>query len=666
MHGKRVLSAVLMLCLLSLACNFGREIIPASPTQTATSTHKDMEKILRDMGGAPCEEQPEFTCVTIKVPLDHFDPANTETLDVVFAVHPATDVRYGMFLQAYPGGPGGEGISTAATYFFPEEILAHFDLVFFDQRGIGLSSPLSCPTTYGRDFLKSMNGDDTLGEEGFDTPEEQAALISDTRTFVDDCITEMGVDPSRLQFYGTDQVVEDMDTFRALIGDEKIWLYGVSYGTQVAQMYAAAHPDRLYGLILDGTSDLTLSGEESTFSQEKAMQDVLLATFKACDENADCAADMGTDALTAYRSLEEKLAQAPIPYTYPLPSGGTASASLTFSQLEYTVGYQLYGQGTRTMLLRALAAANHGDMVPMARLYYASATVDPATGAYLGDPTFSDAGYLMVACRDWSFYEGTPEERIAKVIEAGQASNGIEPPLDGFIYFGATCADWPGSPSKTERQAPLTAKGIPVLVLNATLDPATPFHEGKAVFERLDNGYHIYVEGGRHSIFGWGQACPDQYVNDFLVKGKLPAQREIKCEGWGGAILDLYVPSLPEDVSAFSDPMQMMRTVDEDLYLLPEVYYGTETGATIGCNHGGTYTLELGDGTENHIYTNCSPVKGLILNGSGVYDDSTKLFTMEVTVSGAKEGQLTYTLDYSSGRSTLTGEYGGEAIDITE
>ena len=67
---------------------------------------------------------------------------------------------------------------------------------------------------------------------------------------------------------------------------------------------------------------------------------------------------------------------------------------------------------------------------------------------------------------------------------------------------------------------------------NATLDPATPFHEGRTVFENLADGYHIYVDGGTHGIYGRGASCPDQYVNDFLENGQLPSQRETVCD-WG-------------------------------------------------------------------------------------------------------------------------------------
>ena len=148
MRMKRWLLMMSGLGLFIMACTFGGLIPSVSNTGTPTtlpdvtdlpetqvvSQTGDMAATLERLGGQPCPEKPEFTCVTIQVPLDHFDAANQETLDVVFAVFLASGERLGMYVQAFPGGPGGEGISNATTVFYPDEILEHFDLVFFDQR----------------------------------------------------------------------------------------------------------------------------------------------------------------------------------------------------------------------------------------------------------------------------------------------------------------------------------------------------------------------------------------------------------------------------------------------------------------------------------------------------------------------------------------------------
>ena len=66
----------------------------------------------------------------------------------------------GMYVQAFPGGPGGEGISTGGLSWFSDAILEHYDIVYFDQRGIGLSNPLACPNAYAANFMDYLNSSD--------------------------------------------------------------------------------------------------------------------------------------------------------------------------------------------------------------------------------------------------------------------------------------------------------------------------------------------------------------------------------------------------------------------------------------------------------------------------------------------------------------------------
>ena len=676
---KRKVVMLVCLGLFMMACTFGglvpslsnatptsgSEGTTAPATQTVSQTG-DMNETLNRLGGQPCVEKPEFTCVTLEAPLDHFDTANQETIDLVFAVMPASGERLGMFVQAFPGGPGGEGISNATTVFYPDEILEHFDLVFFDQRGIGLSEPLACPNAYAASFLDFLNETDQAGVEGYDTPEEQQAAIDSTRTFVQTCVAEIGVDPARLSFYGTDQVAEDIESFRQTVGDEKFWLYGVSYGTAVAQTYAAAHPEHLAGLVLDGTIDMTLTGEEGALAQEKAFDRVLVAVLEACDEDEACAAEMGGDALSVYDTLAAQISENPVSYELPVPSGGTVSKTFTFNQLEFTTAYQMYSIGGRMLFLRALAAAKDGDMVPLARLLHQQGTLDPATGEYLGDPTFSDTMFYGVNCTDDSYYTGTPEERIAQVIEEGQNSNGTVPRLDGSIYTGLSCAFWPSAPQDAVDREPLVAEGVPTFVLNATLDPATPFEQGKAVFERLDNGYHLYVEGGPHSIFGYGETCPDDYVTDFMVRGELPAEREIRCS-WDPAVISAYEPLLPEDVRAFADPLEIFSAIDSELSLQPEYYYSYLTEEeTFACPRGGSFTFGPSDVGESYRFTDCAFIQGFAMTGTGSFDYSSGVFRLETQVTGEKTGMLTYTHDYRTGELAVTGDYGGETIDLQQ
>jgi pimeloyl-ACP methyl ester carboxylesterase len=678
MNSRRLILVLSVLVLVTLSC---RLFIPGTPTPEPPSPPPsdsgepapsepdsgtvDMAAKLAELGGQPCEENPDFTCVSIQVPLDHFDASNTKTLDVFFAVAPATGERYGMYVQAFPGGPGGEGISTGGLFWFPDAILEHYDIVYFDQRGVGLSNPLACPVAYAKDFLNFLTETDQEGLEGYDTPAEQQAAIDDAHTFVDACMAEIGPEASQLGFYGTDQVAEDIESFRQAIGDEKFMLYGVSYGTAVAETYAAAHPDHLSGLVLDGTVDLTLPGEQGDFAQEKAFDKVLVATLKACDADQNCAAELGGDALSVYDNLAKQISENPISYEFPLPSGEKVERTFTFNELEFTTAYQMYALSGRMLFLRALAAAKNGDMIPMARLLYHNAYIDPETFEYLGDSTFSDTMFYSVHCTDNSYFSGTIDERIAKIITAGQASNGTVPRLDGSVYTGLDCVYWPSSPTNVVEAQPLVAEGVPTFVLNATLDPATPFEEGKAVFERLADGYHLYVEGGRHSIFGWGFDCPDTYIADFLVDGTLPAQREIVCKDWGEAVIRAYEPHIPENASDYADVLEIFRAVDNEILLQPEYFYSTfEEDTSVACPYGGVFIFGPSDAGEAYTFEDCAYTQGFALTGTGGYDYSTGQFSIEAQVSGDKTGMLTYVYDNSDGSASVTGEYGGETVNL--
>ena len=643
---------------------------PTTPPETPSPLDwvVDIKPKLAELGGSPCEENPDLTCVSIQVPLDHFNASNPETINVVFGVAPATGERYGMFVQAFPGGPGGEGISSAYLGYFDESVQEHFDIVYFDQRGLGLSNPLECPKAYAEDFVEYLTAFDTAGVEGLDTPAEQQEAVDDSRQYAQDCISEMGIDPTKLVFFGTDQVAEDIESFRALIGDDKFWMYGVSYGTAVAQTYAAAHPDRLAGLILDGTINMTLTGEQSALSQEKAFDKVLVTVLNECSQDELCRADMGgRDALQVYDELGARISKNPIPYEFPLPDGTKVKGTLTFNEYEYTTAYQMYSLTGRMIFLKAIAAANQGNFTPFLRLMYENTLIDPATFDYIADPTFSDTMFLSVLCTDDTFFSGTQEQRIEQTIEAGQASNGTVPRVDGSVYTGLDCAFWPSSPQNTVTREPLTLEGVPVLVLNATLDPATPFEEGKFVADHLADGYHIYVEGGLHSIFGYGQACPDQYVTDFLVDGILPEERETVCEDWENPITSPYSPNLPKSVNDFEDPLVMMFALDETLFYMPDVYYNDWTEEkTIACDFGGTITLAPTSSGELHTYNECAMMPGLAVTGSGTFNYETGIFSMTVNITGDKRGELNYSYDYNKGMATVTGEFDGKPVDLSQ
>ena len=664
MNRIKVFFTLICLAAMSVGCLLGQTstpvipLPPPAPTQTsvAEAPRESTETILARLGGYPCPDS-DFTCGKLSIPLDHFAPAGGKTIEVVFAVLPATGERKGMFVTAN-GGPGASGLMTADSYTstFDPSIPEHFDIIFFDQRGVGASGGLQCAQAAADYYLTEAN---TAAPEG------EAALTVAAQTFAQDCVSEMG-NPEILPYMGTSQAIEDLESFRQAMGDDKFWLYGESYGTQFAQTYAAAHPDHLAGLILDGTVDLTLSGTDFLVEQAAAFDNTLRMTLQACNDDPACADEMGEDAVAVYENLAARLRASPKPFDFPLPSGGVAQREFILGNLETAASGYLYSEGARMIFLRALAAyARNGDLAPMARVFYDALSLDPETLAVVPDPSYSDGVYYSVECQDYVYFSGTPAERAEAYLRAGDPVDASLVHFSSIFYGDFPCVFWPTERQELTRPLYLRAEGIPTLVLGATADPATPLANGISVYQHLADGYMVTEEGGPHVIFNWGSSssCPDALVTAFLVNGKLPDQRETTCYG---VVTRAYVTLAPSNAADFENPLEALDTVYTEIYYLPEYYYwDVETPTSVGCPYGGTLAFEPSDVGESFTLTGCAFSQGFIMTGTGVYNYEEDEFSLDVAVTGLAGGHLVYTRA-DDGTLSVTGVYAGSSVDLSK
>ena len=311
----------------------------------------------------------------------------------------------------------------------------------------------------------------------------------------------------------------------------------------------------------------------------------------------------------------------------------------------------------------ALAAANRGDLVPMARLLYVDLFIDPETLEPIPDPTYSDGVYYTVECNDYSFYSGSPEERAEAWLQDGEDVEATSPYMSSIFYGDLPCVYWP-TPGQAERPPAFSAEGIPTLILGATADPITPIEYGMSVFNALDEGYLITTEGGPHVIFGRGDPCPDEIVTAFLVEGVTPDDRETICEG---VIFDSYVSLFSSNAAEFADPLEAMMAADFEIFYLPEYYYWDYvTPTSVGCPFGGTLQFESTATGDLLTLEDCAFAFGFRMTGTGWNDYDAGFFILEVAVSGVGSGDLNYVWDANSDTYTLTGDYNGEEVDLAQ
>ena len=301
------------------------------------------------------------------MPLDHFGAPSDAgpTTQVTFAIkrHTGDGPAKGVLVTA-TGGPGTSGIQSAVSYRdgFAASIRRDYDVVFFDQRGAHLSGDLTCPNAAAAFYRTTARPADSTATTG---------LGADASAFVDACLAESTADPDLLPYYATRQVVEDLEAFREYLGVDRIVLYGESYGTQLAQAYAAAHPDRIAALFLDGSVDLSRPVLDYLEEQSSGFAETLEGTLFDCTTQTACARDVaGANLVTAWDALVQRLDADPVPFAFhwpPAPRRRACSRARTWSMPSSAY---LYSEDDRMLLQRALAAASQDDFWYLSRLLY--------------------------------------------------------------------------------------------------------------------------------------------------------------------------------------------------------------------------------------------------------------------------------------------------------
>jgi len=567
-------------------------------------------------------------CAKVVVPVEHGGPAVQPVIDIVYGVHRAAGAAHGTLVVAV-GGPGGSGLASADWQIdsFDPRLVQTYDIVFWDQRGVGRSDGHDCPVAGG--IYSAVVANDTTA-----------------RAFVDACLREADTGSSGLGRYSTRQAAEDLESIRARLGVAKFALYGESYGTELAQVYAAAHPDRLSALILDGSVDLTLTANQFWAAAARSFDATLKATFDDCGQDYLCRRDI-SDPAAAYDRLLERLGRKPEVISYRDVTGQMGDHRLEGPLLQRAVAALMYEPSGRALVLRAVASAAAGDDVPIARL---ADLFGPGIGGAVS--TFA---YHAVLCADYRVSPTADTSDFAAVVRAGRTSGALTT-RTGDVYFSQLpCLYWPDQPTADVRPAPLTDQPEPIFVLGATLDPITPIEMGRAIAARARDGYLIESSGGPHVTFGRGHDCVDRPIVDFLVDGTLPTWRTIHCSD---VVASPYIAVHPIMASGYTDALDAMHSTEDELFADPlfSLTRG-QSGLTIGCRYGGFVTVDSTDVKDEFGFEGCEFASGMPLDGTGTYDPGANHLELDLTFP---DGDLHYTSDTLR---HVTGTFRDESVD---
>ncbi|WP_197288145.1 alpha/beta hydrolase [Nocardia sp. NRRL S-836] len=449
---------------------------------------------------------PRLTCATVKVPLDYRNPRG-EQIEVAVSKLPAAKSRdrRGVLLLN-PGGPALAGLDTPGVVAptLPSLVLAAYDLIGFDPRGVGHSTPQSCglddPSLAGLFPYPAADGSIT-------------ANVKQARTAAERCATKAG---KKLRYFTTANTARDMDRIRTALGEEKISYWGQSYGTYLGTVYSSLFPQRADRVVLEGNVDPTKVWAGAKDNWGKAMSQRFPDAAKvAAAQHATLGLGRTVDEVTrTYLALADRLDRTPA----PVP--GTAQA-LTGAMLR-TVTYSLLLHNETLPVLvqfwKAAAGLADGTLAEAdGQVLRQVFTAQPPTS---GVPADNQATmFLALTCGDasWSsnvdeYARRTAQDRAAWPLTAGMPAN---------IW---ACAFWP---KPVEEPVRVTGKGPRnTLILQNRRDNATPWEDGLGLHEVLGKrAAFVGADHGGHYVYNQGSTCVDGATVTFLTTGRLPDKK---------------------------------------------------------------------------------------------------------------------------------------------
>ena len=450
-------------------------------------------------------------CASLRVPLNYADPGGrhiTLALSEIPATAPLAS-RQGALL-VNPGGPGASGLAMAAATAsgLAFGVASEYNIVGFDTRGVGSSDPrLTCnPAFFSRPRPEYVPANAAA----------EMALEQRARQYAADCQKRFGW---LLPYLTTEDLARDMDSIRAALGQQKISYYGVSYGTYLGQVYATLFPHRVRRMVLDSVVDPNGVWYADNISQDYAFQGRMTAFFSWIASH-DAVYHLGaTEAAVnaSFAAASARLEHHPISAKSG-PLIGPDELSDTFLIGGYSNSWWPY-------LAAGLSGYLHGG----------SASELTALYRQIGAQSENEfAVYLGVECsdvawpRNWAYWNADTRKVAAKA------------PFEtwGNAWFNAACAFWPvKGPAR-----PLTvgAAGLPpMLMLQGTLDAATPYAGALAARRHFPTARMVVVSGGGNhgqSLAYPPNPCVNSYLNRYLASGALPA---------GSGLVAARCPALP-------------------------------------------------------------------------------------------------------------------------
>ncbi|MFD3971481.1 alpha/beta hydrolase [Streptomyces cyaneofuscatus] len=496
---------------------------PASPalatsaTRTAgTAAHGGLDRYYdQRLSWGTCARSPDDTtgrdldaagvrCANVTVPRDYAAPRG-RTITVAVSRLKATDTRHRIgAILLNNGGPGGTAVeSPPVIRKAMNKVGARYDIVGFDPRFVGRSTPLDCDWPVSFPWFSAG-----AGRAGFD---RHVAL---SKSLAAKC---RATDASVLPHVTTRNTARDMDVIRGALGERKISYLGYSYGTYLGTVYTQMFPGRYDRVVLDGAIDPRAYGprllKDAVRENEQA-----LAAWAAWAAGRHTTYSLGRTRTAVLATIDRVMAQAargPLtvgtaPDTFRLDD--THIPTLLFMGVADDTGASRAALAEQVSVLSKAAKGQQSSLSPE--------FTEQLRFALTGEGSASGSVQMAILCGD------APAPRNPELywrdIERTRAAHPLFGPLTENI---GPCAFW-----NAPREQPTRIRhDAPSLIVAATGDPRTTYRGSVALHDQLPSSKLLTLKGAnRHALYGeYGNACVDRKVNRYLETGRLPGKDEV-------------------------------------------------------------------------------------------------------------------------------------------
>ena len=463
-------------------------------------------------------ETTTFQCGTVTVPVD-YDHPDGKTITIAVKKLPASDgdAEHGsLFLN--PGGPGESGVEAVTSApGVPEELRGSYDIIGFDPRGVGQSTPITCWSEDEiKQYLANPNDDvnpmrplkgvtskNVAAQERIDRGAANAAR----------CAQHSQV-PELLDHVGTRDVARDLDVLRATNGNAKLNYLGISYGTYIGALYADLFPDRVGRTVLDSAMDPSKRLADQIRAEQVTFKEGVLRQYvEHCRAQSACPLTGSTDeAIAQLAAFVDGLDKNPL--TAP-GSDATIDTQDAIAIIQQLAVAQPDWDGLTAMLTPAMT--NH-DGTLMAKAMQSLSELSPETADEAMDSTANrQIMFTAVICNDNPDTGATASEMDAQAAAERKA----HPFVGGTSSaMEAYCRGW-GHHAQTPPQKIQVKGSDPFLVVGIKGDTQTLYSWSQSLAGQLGNGHLLTVEGYGHTAFSTN-TCATTAITGFLVNGTMP------------------------------------------------------------------------------------------------------------------------------------------------